>query len=98
MSTINFEDLQQKTRCNWCLMDMIQSEPMSQANLVDVGKKYPALYCSRCLAMEERVKHPKSVINLQTLDSHNVEDLPDVQKQQKQTEQEEKEIVTEDKS
>lgn len=66
---------------------MVMSEPLSEANLVDTGKKYPALYCSACLAVPERVKQPKGCINLDTYDEYNIEDLPDAVDQEKEKEE-----------
>jgi hypothetical protein len=74
--SINYELIQQQARCNWCRNVMVMSEPVTQANFVDTGKKYPALYCSSCLAIEFRVKQPKTCINPDTLDEINIEDLP----------------------
>lgn len=91
-SRLDYEAIQQKTKCNWCRNLMVMSEPISQANFVDTGKKYPALYCSGCLSKPERVKQPKLCINPDTLDELVLEDLPDVSdnnKEQKAT----KEIV-----
>jgi hypothetical protein len=75
--SINYELIQQQAYCNWCRNPMIMSEPVTQANFVETGKKYPALYCSSCLAIEFRVKQPKTAINPDTLDEMNIEDLPD---------------------
>jgi hypothetical protein len=80
--SINYELIQQQGRCNWCRNPMVMSEPLTQANFVETGKKYPALYCSSCLAIEFRVKQPKTCINPDTLDEINIEDLPDADQQQ----------------
>jgi hypothetical protein len=77
MSTINYELIQQQARCNWCRNPMVMSEPLSEKNFVDTGKKYPALYCSNCLADEFRVKQPKVAINPDTLDEYNIAEMPD---------------------
>lgn len=75
--TYNYELIQQQAHCNWCRNLMVMSEPISEANFVDTGKKYPALYCSNCLRVEFRVKQPKSCINPDTLDEYSIESLPD---------------------
>lgn len=58
---------------------MLQSEPIGEANFVKVGnKKWPALYCSSCLAIEVRRNEPKSLINPDTLEEYYyIEELPD---------------------
>lgn len=76
-NTANYEEIQQKARCNWCRQDLIYSEPISEANFIDVGKKYPALFCSRCLNDDFRKGQPKMVINLTTYDEYYIEDIPD---------------------
>ena len=55
------------------------SEPLSEANFVKTSKKYPALYCSRCLADEFRVRQPKMCFNTTTYDEYYIEALPDVE-------------------
>lgn len=81
-STINYEEIQQKARCNWCREWLIMSEPISEANLVETGKKWPALYCSRCLAIEFRKNSPKMGFNPVTYDEYYIEDLPDKEQEQ----------------
>jgi serine protease inhibitor len=73
---------------------MVMSEPLSEKNFVDTGKKYPALYCSNCLADEFRVKQPKTAINPDTLDEYNIAEMPDeaavaVEKQTKEEKEDE---------
>jgi len=55
---------------------MVMSEELTEANFVDTGKKYPALYCSSCLAVEFRKSQPKTAINPDTLDEILIEELP----------------------
>lgn len=76
-SSLNYEEIYQKARCNWCRNYLVDvSEPITEANLMDVGKKYPALFCSNCLREEFRTKQPKMCINLTTYDEYYIEDLP----------------------
>ena len=79
-----FEVIQQKTNCNWCRNLMIMSEPITDANFIQVkgkvmnnGQPAYALYCSSCLALEERVRDPKSAIDKETLQEFNLEGLKD---------------------
>ena len=94
----DYQHIQSVTKCNWCRNEMIMSEPITDANFVATGKKAGggdlyALYCSDCLAKEDRVKQPKSGINKQTLAEFNLAELPSTttaeqpQSQQAQTEQ-----------
>jgi hypothetical protein len=76
-TTANYEEIQKKGRCNWCREWLIMSEPVTQANLVDVGKKHPALFCSKCLADDFRRGQPKMCFNVITFDEYYIEDLPD---------------------
>jgi hypothetical protein len=76
--SLNYELVQQQAYCNWCRNVMVMSEPITEANFIDTGKKYPALYCSSCLANDFRKSQPKTCINPDTLDEINIEDLPDV--------------------
>lgn len=76
--SVNYEAIQQQAQCNWCRNSMLHSEPIGAANFVDVGKKYPALFCSHCLADEFKVRQPKSCINPDTLEEYYyIEELPD---------------------
>jgi hypothetical protein len=82
--TTDLNKIQQQTYCNWCRNSMTMSEPITEANFVDVGKKWhdsdtenaKALYCSDCLKDPARVRQPKSVIDRVTLAEINVSDLP----------------------
>mgnify|MGYP003440769803 CR=1 FL=1 len=80
----SFELIQQKTKCNYCRNLMIMSEPISDANFIEVkgkvmnnGDQAYALYCSGCLAFEERTKDPRMAIDKETLQEFNVESLKD---------------------
>jgi hypothetical protein len=80
----DFQHIQAVTKCNWCRNDMIMSEPISDANFIATGRKAGgadlyALYCSDCLAKEDRVKQPKTGLNKQTLAEFNLADLPQEQ-------------------
>ena len=77
----DYQHIQAVTKCNWCRNEMIMSEPITDANFVATGKKAGggdlyALYCSDCLAKEDRVKQPKTGINKQTLAEFNLAELP----------------------
>lgn len=79
-TSLNYEEIYKKGRCNWCRNFLIDvSEPITEANFMDVGKKYPALFCSNCLAIEFRTKQPKMCFNPQTYDEYYIEDLPSKQ-------------------
>ena len=85
----DFQHIQAVTKCNWCRNEMIMSQPITDANFIATGKKAGgsdlyALYCSDCLAKEDRVKQPKTGINKQTLAEFNLADLPTEPQQQQQ--------------
>lgn len=83
---MDYTDIQEKARCNWCLNPMTMSESITEANFVPVkgkrandGKQAVALYCSSCLANEQRVSQPKAAIDKNTLQEINVQDLPELE-------------------
>ena len=85
----DFQHIQAVTKCNWCRNEMVMSEPITDANFIATGKKAGgsdlyALYCSDCLAKEDRVKQPKTGINKQTLAEFNLADLPEPSQPQTQ--------------
>lgn len=87
-SKISNEEIQQKCVCNWCRTGLQHTtEKITQKNFVDTGKKFAngekayAVYCNECLASDTRVKQPKSIINLTTLDEINIDEFPDVKEQ-----------------
>jgi hypothetical protein len=84
----NFDLIREQAFCNWCRNPMVMSEEITEANFVDTGKKYPALYCSSCLAIEFRKSQPKTAINPDTLDEIILEDLPDAKEQKAQPQEE----------
>ena len=79
--------IQEKAFCNWCRRALsTQVEKITDKNLIEVsGKKWGdgsvavALYCNECLGSDQRVKQPKSAINLSTstLDEAGLEYLFD---------------------
>jgi|SRR5215510_931983 len=81
---LSYEEIQQQAFCNWCRNPMVMSEAITEANFVDVGKKWhpddtknaTALYCSECLANDFRKQQPKAAINRTNLSELNVADLP----------------------
>ena len=81
---MDFELVQQQTKCNYCRNPMIMSEPISDANFIEIkgkylnnGEKATALYCSGCLAVEQRTQQPNLAINKETLEEFNIEQLYD---------------------
>ena len=90
----NFDLIREQAYCNWCRNPMVMSEELTQANFVDTGKKYPALYCSRCLNDDFRKSQPKTAINPDTLDEMNLEDLPNYGEEQKENET--KQVIVEE--
>lgn len=96
---MDYSLLQQKTRCNWCRNPMVMSEPVTDANLVDCGYIWngtpvKSLYCSECLAKEERVKQPKLAMNLDTLEEVDIRILEETQAKEKEREKEGDESLT----
>jgi hypothetical protein len=91
MLSMDFEVMQQKTRCNWCRNLMIMSEPITDANFIlvegkvlNTGENAYALYCSDCLGKQDRVKHPKAAIDKDTLQEFEIDWLEDDAKQKKE--------------
>lgn len=87
----DLEQIQQQCRCNWCLNALANtSGEITDANLIDTGRKFPdgkpayALYCNECLADQNRVKQPKSVLST-ALKEINIESLPPHQQTQTTT-------------
>ena len=63
---------------------MLISEPITDANFIEIkgkvmndGQPAYALYCSSCLAIEQRVKDPKAAIDKETLQEFTLDGLKD---------------------
>ncbi len=87
MTNQELKYIQEKAFCNWCRRALsTQVEKITDKNLIEVsGKKWGdgsiavALYCNECLGSDQRVKQPKSAVNLSTstLDEAGLEYLFD---------------------
>src|SRR6266496_2465866 len=87
MTNQELKQIQEKAFCNWCRRALsTQVEKMTDKNLIEVSSKKwgdgsvaIAVYCNECLGSDQRVKQPKSAINLSTstLDEAGLEYLFD---------------------
>lgn len=80
----SLEEIQLAATCNWCRNLLVMTENFGESNFVDIGRKWhaddtanaEAVYCGDCHGDTFRVSSPKAVIDRETLNTCNVDELP----------------------